>query len=312
MKRIMVIILTLLFILVMGNDVATAADIDTSDQDGIETAEVEETEVEYAFHGIAFDAITQRKLNLRDGDGEIICLIPAGHPLKVLGIADDDPTRAVVTLPCEKFDIMGTVWLNYIEPAPEQKHLYALVKANVGLNQRNEEEEVIDFLDYGTVVSMSEDLEESSTSEERAKVELDKEGSVLKSGLTGTFVLVDKSDQVMYYFQDQKLVVFGPCVTGNVEKNMDTPTGVFEVLSRQKDYKMKKRYQTHFAFRYYEGYFLHDAPWRGEKDNFGGSTYKYGGSHGCVNLPYETAQFLWEGDENFSYLQEGTPVVVQD
>lgn len=319
MKRISVI-MTVLFLLVMGNNVAIAADIGTSDQDVIETAgeasEMEETEVddeEYGFHGISFQAITQRELNLRDEDGEVICLIPKGHPLDVLGISNADPSRCVVICP-GKYQILGTVWLNFLEPAPEQHQKYAFVSSDVGLNQRDKEKKLIDFLDYGTVVSMSEGLGESS--QKRIKVEKaekdGKEGSVLKSGLTGTFVLVDKSDQVMYYFQDQKLVVFGPCVTGNVEKNMDTPTGVFEILSRQDNFKMKGRYQTNFAFRYHEGYFLHDAPWRGEKENFGGTTYKYGGSHGCVNLPYETAQSLWEGDENFSYLQEGTAVVVQE
>ena len=38
---------------------------------------------------------------------------------------------------------------------------------------------------------------------------------------------------------------------------------------------------------------LHDASWRG---SFGGSIYLSNGSHGCVNLPTETARALFEAD----------------
>jgi lipoprotein-anchoring transpeptidase ErfK/SrfK len=36
---------------------------------------------------------------------------------------------------------------------------------------------------------------------------------------------------------------------------------------------------------------LHDATWR---DEFGGEIYKTDGSHGCVNLPKETAKIIYE------------------
>ena len=35
---------------------------------------------------------------------------------------------------------------------------------------------------------------------------------------------------------------------------------------------------------------LHDASWRG---SFGGTIYKNGGSHGCINLPYSKAQAIY-------------------
>ncbi|MBQ7718263.1 MAG: L,D-transpeptidase, partial [Clostridia bacterium] len=46
---------------------------------------------------------------------------------------------------------------------------------------------------------------------------------------------------------------------------------------------------------------LHDATWRGA---FGGSIYRGGGSHGCVNLPFGVAQQL------YGVISEGDPVVV--
>ena len=36
---------------------------------------------------------------------------------------------------------------------------------------------------------------------------------------------------------------------------------------------------------------LHDASWRWQ---FGGEIYKTNGSHGCVNLPYNVAQTIYD------------------
>ena len=44
--------------------------------------------------------------------------------------------------------------------------------------------------------------------------------------------------------------------------------------------------------QFYEGYGLHDATWRSNYE-FGGDTYWYSGSHGCVNLPYSAAESLY-------------------
>ena len=41
---------------------------------------------------------------------------------------------------------------------------------------------------------------------------------------------------------------------------------------------------------FWNGYGLHDAPWR---DEFGGTIYKTNGSHGCINLPPEKAEQLF-------------------
>ena len=46
---------------------------------------------------------------------------------------------------------------------------------------------------------------------------------------------------------------------------------------------------------------LHDATWRKE---FGGEIYKTSGSHGCINLPYEKAEKIFEKAE------VGLPVIM--
>lgn len=46
---------------------------------------------------------------------------------------------------------------------------------------------------------------------------------------------------------------------------------------------------------------LHDATWR---NKFGGNIYINKGSHGCVNLPYQTAEYIYEN------VKVGTKVLV--
>jgi lipoprotein-anchoring transpeptidase ErfK/SrfK len=55
------------------------------------------------------------------------------------------------------------------------------------------------------------------------------------------------------------------------------------------------------------GVFLHDAPWRtafGPGTNLTQAGGLRTGSHGCINLPFATAQFVW------SFAPIGTPVDV--
>ena len=46
---------------------------------------------------------------------------------------------------------------------------------------------------------------------------------------------------------------------------------------------------------------MHDALWR---DEFGGEIYKKEGSHGCINLPLEAAESLYD------MIEIGVPVVM--
>ena len=45
---------------------------------------------------------------------------------------------------------------------------------------------------------------------------------------------------------------------------------------------------------------MHDATWR---SSFGGTIYKTGGSHGCINLPHSVAKKIYEN------IQAGMPVI---
>jgi lipoprotein-anchoring transpeptidase ErfK/SrfK len=88
----------------------------------------------------------------------------------------------------------------------------------------------------------------------------------------------------------------------------ETVTGEFRIFEKKsptilispfvnEPYRTKVNYWMPF----FGGYGLHDASWRSE---FGGQDYRQIGSHGCVNMPYSMAQWM------YGWAEVGTKVVV--
>lgn len=118
-----------------------------------------------------------------------------------------------------------------------------------------------------------------------------------------SYVEVDLSNQHVYLIIDGKLVEDSPCVTGCVKKGHGTPDGLYSItykespsVLRGEDYETK----VNFWMPFNRGIGLHDATWR---DKFGGDIYYSGGSHGCVNLPYQKAAVIYEN------IYAGMPVI---
>ncbi len=119
-----------------------------------------------------------------------------------------------------------------------------------------------------------------------------------------TYVEIDLDEQRLYYFEGGKLIITTPVVTGNLEKNRDTPTGVYYIYYKQKNRTLKGRGYSSFVkywMAVYKGIGIHDASWRSE---FGGEIYVSGGSHGCINGPESQISKLYEMTE------VGTPVIL--
>ncbi len=119
------------------------------------------------------------------------------------------------------------------------------------------------------------------------------DGTTNHSQLPNSYLELDMEDQMVYLYLDGVLEFESPCVTGNVRRRMDTPTGVYYIDFVQKgrtlvgaDYRTYVDYWMHF----YSACGFHDADWRSE---FGGDIYLTDGSHGCVNLPPEKAEELY-------------------
>ncbi len=121
------------------------------------------------------------------------------------------------------------------------------------------------------------------------------EAAVLGEGANGdfgnTYVEVNLTAQHLYFYKDGELIIESDVVTG---KNDATPTGTYSLTYKERygtlvgeNYSSPVSYWMPFS----GNVGLHDASWR---TSFGGTIYKTNGSHGCINLPIETAKTIYE------------------
>lgn len=124
-----------------------------------------------------------------------------------------------------------------------------------------------------------------------------------------TFILIDKSDQRLYYYVDKSFNMSAGVVTG-LRGVYDTPRGTYYVRS-----KLRNIYLTGPTWRSYVNYWMafigssygmHDATWRSSGEFYDNSTYLYDGSHGCVNMSLQDASKL------YYRVDIGTTVIVQE
>lgn len=125
-----------------------------------------------------------------------------------------------------------------------------------------------------------------------------------KNDIGDTYIEVDMTEQMMYYYREGKLEIETPIVTGNTGRRMGTPAGVNYVYGKARNRILQgPGYASHVNFWMpVKGNIgIHDASWRSE---YGGEIYKTGGSHGCINTPYDAMSRLYDMAE------VGTPVVM--
>ncbi len=124
-----------------------------------------------------------------------------------------------------------------------------------------------------------------------------------RNDIGDTYIEVDMTRQMLYYYVEGELALESEVVTGSARRRMDTPEGVNYVYDKERNRTLRGADYATFV-RYWMPVIrhvgLHDASWRG---SFGGEIYKTGGSHGCINLPPEAAARLYE------LVEIGTPVI---
>lgn len=116
-----------------------------------------------------------------------------------------------------------------------------------------------------------------------------------------TYVEIDLTSQHVYMYKNGVPVWDADCVTGNVSKKYTTPDGIYSLTYKEKSRILRGAKKADGTYEYESyvdfwmpfngGIGLHDAGWRSK---FGGTIYKTGGSHGCINLPPAKAKVLYE------------------
>lgn len=109
------------------------------------------------------------------------------------------------------------------------------------------------------------------------------------------FVEVDIDDQKVRLYDDNKILIESNIVTGS--ENTPTRVGSYYIYSKETDRYLKgPGYNSHVNFwmPFDGGIGLHDASWR---NKFGDKIYIRNGSHGCVNMSYDTAEFIYENTD---------------
>lgn len=118
----------------------------------------------------------------------------------------------------------------------------------------------------------------------------------------GKLIEIDITDQKIMLYCENDVLISSSIVTG--KDTTPTNIGSFKIYAKERDRYLKGAdYNTHVDFwmPFDGGIGLHDATWR---KKFGGETYKKSGSHGCVNLPYEIAEYIYNN------VKVGTKVLV--
>ena len=114
------------------------------------------------------------------------------------------------------------------------------------------------------------------------------------SDIGNSYVELDLSIQKVYFYMDGQLILEDDIISGNPNKYQNTPGGFYEIYGmRQNVVLTGPGYASHVDYWMpFNGEIgLHDAYWQSK---FGGDLYLTRGSHGCVNLPFNTAKTIYE------------------
>ncbi|MBR6874328.1 MAG: L,D-transpeptidase/peptidoglycan binding protein [Ruminococcus sp.] len=126
-----------------------------------------------------------------------------------------------------------------------------------------------------------------------------------------TYMEVDLTNQTFWYYKDGELQYTCLIVSGQTTSMARTTLeGVYKLWDKQTNYRMKATNADGESWdtkcNYWNnvsicGIGMHDSTWRYV---FGGNIYKWNGSHGCINMPYDAAKYIHDN------VPLGTPVVM--
>jgi lipoprotein-anchoring transpeptidase ErfK/SrfK len=124
---------------------------------------------------------------------------------------------------------------------------------------------------------------------------------------SGKRITISLSRQRLRAWVGNRVLLATPVTTGNAA--LPTPTGYFRIFEKRSPFTFVSPWprsspdwyptsEVSYALEFQAGgYFIHDAPWRGvfgRGSNVGSQPgTNFGGTHGCVNVPYNAAKWLY-------------------
>lgn len=183
---------------------------------------------------------------------------------------------------------------------------YSGKRDEISINTTKGERSVInyDFVAEIDEKGTAKSIYNSAKKRTKAKIETSSEN---KLNLANR-VEIDLSNQTITLVREDKSIGIWPIVTGG--PGYRTPPGLFALAYKTSPATLKGKnadgsdYESHVTFwmPFNGGIGIHDAD--GWRSAYGGSIYVYGGSHGCVNVPYSAAETI------FYNVSAGMPVIV--
>lgn len=132
-----------------------------------------------------------------------------------------------------------------------------------------------------------------------------------KDDIGKTYVEIDLTNQQLWYYKNGKEEYTCYIVSGQTTSLARTTLeGVYKLWDKQTNFRMKDSNSEGETWdvtcNFWNnvslcGIGLHDSTWRGA---FGGTIYQWNGSHGCINMPYDGAKYIYDN------VELGTPVVM--
>lgn len=115
-----------------------------------------------------------------------------------------------------------------------------------------------------------------------------------------SYIEVDLTNQTLWYYKDGEKLYECGVVSGLPTAERMTYPGIYQLWMKERDKVMEgstsdgSTYTTPCTFWNYisvRSIGIHDATWQ---SSFGGTRYTWAGSHGCVGVSYDSAQYIFD------------------
>lgn len=153
--------------------------------------------------------------------------------------------------------------------------------------------------DYGWQISITKEAEalieaiKCGESIHREPIATQVSQSYSDTDIGNSYVEISLTKQYLWYYKNGSLITESSVVTGDKSRGRITPEGTYKLDYKERNATLKgPGYSTPVSFwmPFNGDIGIHDAVWR---SRFGGDIYIHNGSHGCVNVPYSTAQAIY-------------------